>query len=88
MQNALQGLLQALANIVSGLSPVAKAVVAAVLPLAASLLNMALAGSFNTASIIVLATGAITSLAVYLVANRPKVQPAPPAPAKAKRASK
>ena len=72
MQNALQGLLSTLANIVSGLSPIAKAVVAAALPLASALLNMALAGSFNTTSIVVLATGAISALAVYLVPNRAK----------------
>ena len=85
MTNALQGLLSTLAGIVGGLSPVAKAVVAALLPLASALLNMVLAGSFNTTSIVVLATGAIAALAVYLVPNRAKPAPAPAPAAKASR---
>jgi hypothetical protein len=83
MPNALQGLLSQLASIVAGLSPVAKTVVAAVLPLASALLNMALAGSFNTTSIVVLVTGAIAALAVYVVPNKAKAVPAPaPVPGK------
>jgi hypothetical protein len=83
MPNALQGLLSQLASIVAGLSPVAKTVVAAVLPLASALLNMALAGSFNTTSIVVLVTGAIAALAVYVVPNKAKAAPAPaPVPGK------
>lgn len=72
MQNALQGLLKQLLSLVSDLSPMAKAVVAAVLPLASALLNMALSGSFNTTSIVTLATGAVSAIAVYVVPNKPK----------------
>lgn len=84
MQSAIQGLLSTVAGIVGGLSPVAKAVVAAVLPLASALLNMVLAGSFNTTSIVVLATGALAALAVYRVPNKT----AKPAPAPAKPSGK
>lgn len=83
MQNAVQGAITALTSILSRLSPVAKAVVAAVLPLVSALVNMAFAGSFDTTSIVVLATGAVSALAVYLVPNHAaKVAPAPaPVPA-------
>lgn len=77
MQTALQGLLSAVANIVSGLSPLAKAIVAAALPLASSVLNMVIAGSFNTTSIVVLATGAVSALAVFIVPNKAKAKAAP-----------
>lgn len=89
MSNVVQGLLSQLASLVSGLSPLAKAIVAAVLPLVSALVNMAIAGSFNTASIVALVTAAATSLAVYLVPNKAKIAPVPapipvpPAPAPA-----
>jgi len=79
MQSALQGLLNTLASVISGLSPAAKAIVAAVLPFATSLVNMALAGSFNTTSIVVAACGAVSALLVYFVPNRTK-NPAPVPP--------
>ncbi len=83
MTNALQGLLSTIGGIIAGLSPIAKTIVAAVLPLASALLNMVLAGNFNTTSIVVLVTGAVAALAVYLVPNRaaPKAKPVAPAPA-------
>jgi hypothetical protein len=85
MSNALQGLLSVLAGAVGTLSPIAKAVVAAVLPLATSLVNMALTGSFDTTSIVVLACGAASALLVYFVPNKAQATPvapvvAPPAP--------
>lgn len=79
MNKALGGLLSALASIVAGLSPLAKAVVAAVLPLASALLNMALSGSFDATSVVVLVTGAVTALAVYVVPNKPKAASVAPA---------
>lgn len=72
MQNAIDQLLATIGMIVSTLSPLAKAIVAAVLPVISALVNMAIAGSFNTTSIIVLVTGAITAMAVYLVQNKQK----------------
>lgn len=83
MPQALQGLLDTVAGIVGGLSPLAKTIVAAVLPLVSSLLNMVLAGSFDTTSIVVLATGAIAALAVYFVPNKTKTVPASPKPVSA-----
>lgn len=76
MQGALQGLLNTFAGLLGAFSPAAKAVTAAVLPLATALVNFALAGSFNTTSIVVLACGAATSLLVYFVPNLEK-KPAP-----------
>lgn len=79
MNKALQGLLKTLAGVASGLSPVAKAIVAALLPLASAVLNMALAGSFNVPTIISLATSAAAALLVYFVPNGTKrAKPVPP----------
>lgn len=69
-QNAIQSLIGTIGGLLSGLSPVAKAVTAAVIPTVSSLVNMAFAGSFDTTSIVVLVTGLIGSLGVYLVPNR------------------
>lgn len=80
MSAAYQGLLDAIGGVVSQLSPTAKAVVAVVLPAASSLINMAIAGSFNVTSIVVLATGVVTGLGVYFIPNKTKT-PAPAAPA-------
>lgn len=66
----LQGLLSVIAGLVARLSPAAKAIVAIALPVASSLLNMVLAGSFNTTSLVTLATGVIAALGVYFVPNK------------------
>lgn len=84
MQNAIDAVIETVGSLVSGLSPVAKAVVPSGTALAVALVNMALAGDFDTTSIVVLACGVLTSLAVYLIPNRAKPAPAP-APAKASR---
>lgn len=81
VQNAAQALLQQILSILSGLSPIAKAVVSACTGLVTSLVNMAFAGSFDTTSIVVLAAGAVSAILVYAVPNKAAVKPAPtPAP--------
>jgi hypothetical protein len=77
MQSALDSLVATIAGVISGLSPAAKAIVAAVVPLITALVNMALAGSFDTTSIVVLATGALGAVLVYLVPNRAKAAVVP-----------
>lgn len=76
MQSAIQSLLNTLAGLLGPLSPAAKAVTAALLPFATSLVNFAFAGNFNTVSIVTAALGAVTSLLVYFIPNLAK-QPAP-----------
>lgn len=73
MQNIITNLLSKL----GALSPFAKAIVPSVAGLVGSLLNMALAGSFNATSIGALAGGVVTAVVTYLIPNAAKAKPAP-----------
>ena len=81
MQPAIQALLDTLGSLVSGVSPFAKAIVPSALALVTALVNMAIAGKFDTTSLVVLACGVVASVATYLIPNlEKKAKPAPAAP--------
>lgn len=71
MQSAIQALIQQIGQALSGLSPFAKAVVPAATALVSAVVDMALAGAFNTTSLVILGVGVVSALVTYLVPNRP-----------------
>ena len=80
MQNALTNLLTQLAGMLGPLSPFTKAVVPGGLALAVAVVNSLFAGSINTVSITVAASGLGLALVAYLVPNVAKAPKPVPAP--------
>lgn len=79
--NAIDSLITVIANLLSPLSPFAKAIVAPAAALLTAVVNMLIAGSFDTTSIVVLGVGVLAGLATFLIPNKAKAKPTPVTPA-------
>lgn len=74
---AIDALIVFIAKLLAPLSPLTKAIVAPSAAVITALVNMAIAGSFNVTSIIVLVVGVLAGVATYLIPNKPKPTPTP-----------
>jgi hypothetical protein len=84
-QNALTQFLTQLATLLGPLSPFTKAVVPAALALVVAVVNSIFAGSIDTVSITIAASGVVLALVTFLVPNVAKTPTPAPAPASARR---